>query len=361
MAVCGVRSRLVVGAWCVVAVLGMAGGVEAQVKYTGVNLPSGSYANADRKNEVYPYTWSYPTQASVDYFLKKGMNTFRTGVLWDRLQPTLNGELDTVEMGRLDEFVNATTAKRAYVVLDPHDSARFRGKLIGTPEVPSAAFADFWAKVAAHYKGNDHVIFGLTNEPHDMQQSTWVAAAREAVAAIRAAGAKNLILVPGNRWSGAWSWDKADQWGESNASTLKDITDPAGNMAIEVHQYFDQWGSGTSEEIFGGDPDLGVKRLEGFTQWLRQNGLKGFLGEFAVANSTIGAGEKQIGDELLSRMLSYMEKNSDVWAGWTWWSAGRCWDENYMFLAEPAHLGKPEQTEKAVMSVLERFGSRRER
>jgi len=355
MARSGFRSAKVAGAVCVLGILGLAGPISAALKYTGMNLTSPSFANADRQNEIYPYTWYYPTQATVDYFMGKGMNTFRTSVLWDRLQPTINGDLSTVEFGRLDAFINATTAKGAYIVLDPHDSARFKGTLIGTTEVPLSAFGDFWGKVADHYKGNDHVIFGLTNEPHDMQVSTWVDAANLAISAIRATGAKNLILVPGDRWSGAWSWNTADSWGESNASALKKIVDPGKNFAIEVHQYLDQWSSGTSAEIYGNDPDLGVKRLQDFTKWLKDNHLQGFLGEFGVANSTIGPAADQIGDELLTRMLTYMQDNGDVWQGWTWFLAGGCWDPNYMFLAEPTNLGQPNQLDRPVMSVLEHF------
>jgi len=33
-------------------------------------------------------------------------------------------------------------------------------------------------------------------------------------------------------------------------------------------------------------------------------------------------------------MLTYMEKNRDVWIGYTWWSAGPWWG-NYMFTIEP--------------------------
>jgi hypothetical protein len=80
--------------------------------------------------------------------------------------------------------------------------------------------------------------------------------------------------------------------------------------------------------------------------------LKGFLGEFAVANSTIGNAANQIGDETLNNMLNYVEANSASWIGWTWWAAGPWW-QNYLFTAEPTNLGKASQADRPVMTVLE--------
>ena len=55
-----------------------------------------------------------------------------------------------------------------------------------------------------------------------------------------------------------------------------------------MHQYLDNDGSGTSSTIANNDPNIGVERLTEFTQWLDANHLRGFLGEFAAANSTMG-------------------------------------------------------------------------
>ena len=101
---------------------------------------------------------------------------------------------------------------------------------------------------------------------------------------------------------------------------MDDITDPANNCAYDLHQYLDNDSSGTSETVVSAT--IGVERLTAVTNWLRDNNRKAFLGEFAVANSTIGAG---IGDEALANMLTYMNDNDDVWLGWTWWAGGPWW------------------------------------
>jgi len=41
-----------------------------------------------------------------------------------------------------------------------------------------------------------------------------------------------------------------------------------------------------------------------------------------------------IGQQALSDILESMERDRDVWLGWTWWAAGAWWG-NYMFSLEP--------------------------
>jgi hypothetical protein len=37
-----------------------------------------------------------------------------------------------------------------------------------------AAFTDLWSKLAVRYHENDHVIFGLMNEPNPMPTELWL-------------------------------------------------------------------------------------------------------------------------------------------------------------------------------------------
>jgi endoglucanase len=285
------------------------------VWFRGVNL-----AGADFGSTVLPgilgVHYTYPNKQEVDYFAGKGMNIIRFPVLWERLQRSLYGSLDAAEIQRVDLFVKQVTDRGLQVILDPHNYARYRGQLIGSQAVPHAAFANFWWRLADRYKGNPKVIFGLMNEPHDMPMQQWVDAANNAVAAIRAARAANLILVPGNRWSGAWTWNQADSFGESNAQALLKIKDPYNWMWFEAHQYIDRYGSGTEDACVSGT--IGSERLKPFTDWLRANGKKGFLGEFA-------SGDNAQCDRALNDMVAYMENNGDVLRGWTYWAAGPWW------------------------------------
>jgi endoglucanase len=95
----------------------------------------------------------------------------------------------------------------SYVILDPHNSARYLGQIIGTPNGPTIAdFADLWTKLTTHYKSNPKIIYGLMNEPRNMSTELWRAAAQSGLQAIRLAGGTQLVLVPGNGYTGAQSW-----------------------------------------------------------------------------------------------------------------------------------------------------------
>ena len=299
----------------------------ADTQYKGVNL-----AGADFGYDVLPgefgTQYTYPTHEEVDYFMSKGMNIFRLPFLWERLQNDQNGPLNTEELARIKGFVNYATSKNARVILDPHNSARYYGEIIGIDgdlgALPLAAFENFWTKLANQFKNNNKVIFGLMNEPHDMPSELWRDDANAAIIAIRATGATNLILVPGNAWTGAHSWND-NSYGTPNGEVMQDIVDSGNNYAFEVHQYLDDNSSGTSNQCV--NENVGAERLQDFTAWLRDHNQKGFLGEFAGGrNATCLNG--------LDKMLAYMDSNKDVWLGWTYWAAGPWWGED-IFTLEP--------------------------
>lgn len=351
------------------ALLGFATAVPvsaAAIKYAGVNLAGAEFGTAGAgaalpgANNV---QYGYPNQTEVDYFRSKGMNIIRLPFRWERLQQSMNAEFDVAESNRFHTFVSATTAKSVYVIIEPHNFQRYYPDitdfntmqsgsvgLVGSV-VPDSAFTDFWSRLATLYKTNDHVIFNLMNEPNAVPTAQLLASENAAVAAIRTAGAKNLILVPGNRWTGAWTWLNSDGLGQANSQAMLNIVDPANNYAFDVHQYLDYDGSGTHTNIgptsTTSDPNIGATRLAGFTQWLKNNNRKGFLGEFAVANSTIGG---WIGDEAISNMLTHIQANADVWLGWAWWAAGPRWG-NYMFTLERTGGG----ADRPAMAILRNF------
>lgn len=330
-----------------VLVIAMANFVNGQLPFQGVNL-SGAEFGAQNLPGTYngvgpgPYDYIYPPASDVAYFIDKGMNTFRLPFRWERLQRTLGGDLHPAELNRMNGFVNYTTGQGAHVILDPHNFARYFGNAIGSGSVSVADFADFWGKVAAEFKDNPNVIFGLMNEPVGANQSngitteTWLSAANAAIAAIRATGADNLILVPGNGYSGAHSWDQ-NYYGTPNADVMLNIVDSGDNFAFEVHQYLD--GNSSGQSAFIANQQIGRDRLINFTQWLRTHGFRGFLGEFGAANSTIGDAANQIGDETVNLMLDYVEANDDVWMGWTWWGGGPWWSPSYLFAIDPLSNG----------------------
>ncbi len=293
----------------------------ASAQYKGINLSGAEYAGCAKAGARYGYDYIYPSNADLDAFLALGVNTFRLPFCWERLQPALMGSLDAAELSRIDAVVKHITDANANIVLDLHNYARYGSTVLAASgTVTKTQLANVWQQIATHYRSNNKVIFGLMNEPHDITSELWLDAANAAISSIRSTGATNLVLVPGVAWTGAHSWTSTS-YGTSNAVSMVKITDSAHNFAYEVHQYFDSDSSGTSSTCV--DVNIGVTRIAAFSAWARTNHVKGFLGEF-------GGGRNDVCYSAVSNLLEAITNDPDVWAGWTYWSAG-AWQPNYMF------------------------------
>lgn len=287
----------------------------------GVNLAGAEFAPDSPGRLGRDYI--YPGVAHLDYYASKGMNVIRLPFLWERLQPTANGPLDAEDLGYVKAIVEAATARGMSVILDVHNYGYYKGSLVGR-DVPNSVFADLWSKLSTEFKANPGVIFGLMNEPYKQSASEWVGSTNAAIAAIRATGATQQILVSGTAWSGAHSWTG---W-SGNATVFDDgVRDPLDNFAFDIHSYFDSDASGTSAAVVSST--IGVERLKDITAWARQHGHDLFLGEFATTADAVGV--KAIGN-----MLDYMAQNRDVWLGGAWWGAGPWWGD-YFFSVEPVN------------------------
>jgi endoglucanase len=285
----------------------------------GVNLAGAEFGS--NVPGTFGVDYTYPTHAEIDYYAAKGLSVIRLPFLWERLQRSEFGSLDATELARLDDVVGYATSRGLNIEIEPHDYGYGFGALIGA-QTPNSAFADFWSKLAAHFKSNPKVIFGLMNEPHDQSASAWLVSANAAIAAIRNAGAVTQeILVPGSYWDGAWTWTTTD-----NAAVIgTGVVDSAHNFAFEVHQYLDSDGSGTHAGAVSAT--IGVERLTAVTQWAESTGNRLFLGEVGVTTD-------QTSLTALDGMLTYMSQHTNAWRGMTYWAGGPWWG-NYMFTIEP--------------------------
>jgi endoglucanase len=312
--------------------------------FRGINISGAEFGSLGGKVNK-DYTW--PTAATLDYFASKGFNTVRLPFRWEHLQPKLMGKFNGPELSRLKDTVEMIRARGMKTILDPHNYARYKDQPIGSKAVPHAAFADLWARLAKLYANDDQVIFGLMNEPHSMPVAQWVEAANAATDAIRnTADAKNLVLVPGTAWSGAHSWMTPID-GEPNGVALEKFHDPAKNFAFEVHQYFDEDFSGTKGDCSRADD--AVAAVETFTGWLKKTGNRGMLGEFGVPK-----GEACI--KGLKAMVDVVERNKDVWTGWTYWVAGDWWSPDEPLNIQPTKEGDRPQLQ-ALMPSLRDFSA----
>jgi len=295
---------------------------------TGVNLSGAEWGKIPGTVNV---DYVFPTNAEVDYFVTKKINLIRFPIAWERVQPSAKGDLDLTYLGGIQNIIGYATERNVQVLLDVHNYARYYGNVIGESEYGSDVLADLWSKLAREFANNPKVIFGIMNEPNNMKTETWLADANDAIAAIRSAGASNLITVPGNGWTGASSWS-SNWYGTPNAEVMLNVKDPANNYIYEVHQYLDSDGSGTHENCTSSS--IGSQDLSGFTSWCKTNKKRAILAEFAGGNNDVCK-------TAINDMIGHMESNPDVYVGWSWWAAGPWWPwPTYIYTVEPTTAGE---------------------
>ncbi|CEI62377.1 Endoglucanase gh5-1 [Fusarium venenatum] len=282
--------------------------------WAGVNEAGGEFGEKNL-----PGTWgkdfTFPEPAAVDTLISQGYNTFRVQLKMERANPSgLTGAYDQAYLKNLTSIVNHITGKGATVLLDPHNYGRYFDKIITS----TSDFQTWWKNFATQFKSNSRIMFDTNNEYHTMDQTLVLNLNQAAINGIRAAGATQYIFVEGNQWSGAWSWPDVND-------NMKALTDPENKLIYEMHQYLDSDSSGTSPNCVS--TSIGVERLQAATKWLRDNKKIGMIGEFA-------GGPNETCKTAVKNMLDFMKANTDVWKGFTWWSAGPWWGD-YMYSFEP--------------------------
>ncbi|MGD0109825.1 MAG: glycoside hydrolase family 5 protein [Rhodopila sp.] len=297
-----------------------------KLMFVGVNLPSATFAEHKLPGKV-GEDYFYPSREDMEYFIRSGMNTVRLGFIWERLQPVLNAPFDSDEAQRLDDALKTAIRLGATVILDLHNYAHYRHRLVGSDAVPDESFADFWWRLATIYGKNDSVAFGLMNEPYGISADQWRHSAQVAIDRIRQTGAGNLVLVSSSQWDGASHFvADGDVWDR--------IVDPAGNFAFEVHQYLDVNNSGTHRDC----PNTltGVTAIQSVTKWMQRTKHRALLSE-------TGASERNDCLTALSHMLDFMQQHPDVWLGWTYFAGGRGWaDDDILSIQPVSKIDRPQ-------------------
>ncbi len=365
--------------WCVVAVLALTGALLSTLLSTltpsaahkagppppaaarppatcpqfGVNLSAGEFGSTLPGTYGVDYLYpgidaqGYNNAWEMDYFHSKGLNLIRLPLQWERLQHTLNGPLSTFDLGLIDQVLANAAAHGMTVIIGPHNFARRTiggvDYIIGSPQVPYAAFTDFWQKMAAHFAGHAGLYgYSLDNEPYNTG-GLWVTGGAQAgVTGIRQADMAAPILVPGDGWSGAWSWLA------NGNDALRTLNDPANNLIFDAHQYFDDDYSGTYAQSYdaqGAYPTLGVDLLQSFVGWLHAHNLRGMVTEYGVPD------DDPRWWTLLDNALAYLQQNNDVILGGNDWSAGPWWGTSYRLSVEPTGTW-PNVTDRPQMAVL---------
>ena len=301
----------------------------------GVNLAGGEF-NGGRPNAVLNRDYVYPTAKDMAYFANKKFALVRVPFSWERVQPKLNKSLDGREVGYIRRVLDEAQAQNLKVILDVHNYAAYKKQRIGTEALPITAHTDLWRRLAKEFKDHPALwAYGMMNEPVGIAKGVWPKAAQDAIYAIRAEDKRTLILVPGESWSSAERWVKANP-----EFPLKD---PSNNLRYEAHVYFDKDASGTYKKSFaedGASVERVEKRFKPFIDWLAEHKVKGFIGEFGVPATP----EWQ---PLLQRGLEIMHEN-DIPS--TYWAAGAWWG-NYPLSVQPSKDGG----DRPQMRLLQKF------
>ena len=286
----------------------------------GVNVSGGEYNASSTR---YGYDYIYPGQAEFALMQNLQLKLMRVPFAWERIQPVASGALNADEMTRIDAVIAMAATNGVTVVLDPHNYGRYGGVSLSAANAPVGALPDLWRRLAQRYANKANVVFGMMNEPHDMDASTWASIAQQTLAAIRAAGAKNTVMIPGTNWDGAQSWF-SKLGTASNADAMLPLARADDNVVFEVHQYFDDGYSGTVDTC--NQATSAVASLGAISSWARTNHVRLFLGESGVS-------QRPECLTALNSALGVIEQNKDVWYGWTYWAAG-AWQGTYMFNVE---------------------------
>ncbi|EKM78803.1 hypothetical protein AGABI1DRAFT_85704 [Agaricus bisporus var. burnettii JB137-S8] len=312
----------------------LCGATRTKFQYFGVNEAGAEFGQQNIPGVLgKDYTW--PSPSSIDYFVGKGFNTFRIPFLLERLAPSgITGSFNSAYLSGLRTIVDYITSKGAHAIIDPHNFMRFNGQVI----TDANAFATFWTHLSSEFKSNSNVIFDLMNEPNGIDASVVYQCMQAAVNAIRDNGATQLIMVEGTSWTGAWTWISS-----GNGAAFARLTDPLDNIAIEMHQYLDSDGSGTSDQCVSST--IGGERLQAATQWLKDNNFKGFLGE-------MGAGSNSACINAVKSAFCTMQAAGGVWIGASWWSAGPWWADYFQSIEPPNGPSIAQVLPQALMPFL---------
>ena len=116
-----------------------------------------------------PQLYGNDGPGQMSHFVKDDhLNIFRLPVGWQfLLNNKLGGSLDSTNIGKYDQLVQACLATGATCIIDIHNYARWDGAIIGQGGPTNAQFANVWSQLANKYKGQSKVVFGIMNEPHD--------------------------------------------------------------------------------------------------------------------------------------------------------------------------------------------------
>lgn len=335
------------------AALALASGAAAgKMRYLGVAIPGIDFG-CDIDGSCPTDTSSVPLLSykggdgagQMKHFAEDdGLNVFRISATWQFVtNNTVDGKLDELNWGSYNKVIDACLVTGAYCMIDMHNFARYNGGIIGQGGVDDDVFVNLWVQIAKYYEKNDKIIFGLMNEPHDLDVNIWAQTCQKVVTGIRKAGATSqMILLPGTNFASVGTYVSS-----GSADALAAITNPDKStdlLYFDVHKYLDINNSG-SHVLCTTD---NVQAFEDFATWLRDNKRQAIISETGASMDPSCMTDFCAQNKAISA-------NSDVYIGFVGWGAGS-FDTTYILTLTP--LGEPgNYTDNKLMEqcILDQF------
>lgn len=127
---------------------------------------------------VYNTNYTKPSLASLQYLRGRGNKVIRIPFLWERLQPTLGGALDTAYLGYIMDVLRDAKTADVKIILDMHNYGRYTISGVAYPFGSSngptiANYQDAWTKLTNVIKADANAnaavyAFDIMNEPYDL-------------------------------------------------------------------------------------------------------------------------------------------------------------------------------------------------
>ncbi len=279
--------------------------------------------------------YRFLSNAELDKLLATGANCFRVLFTWEALQPQPFADITKTTMrygqyaAEFFRVVDYLTSHGAKVLMDIHGGsdagfAAYYDCKVGQAYLSKPVediLENIWWQLARKYKDNPNVMYGITNEPHDIYAKAWFFFAQKVISGIRRAGGKQKIFTPGADWTNAGTWMK-------NNAAAYNLVDPLNNLGIQLHLYLDaNQGGGTTGIV---SETIGVERVKDATIWARGRKLKLILGEVGLSANV------PLGPKAWANLHAFLLANSDVWEGFLFWAAGPpSWWAGYRFYCGP--------------------------
>ena len=159
------------------------------------------------------------------------------------------GETRATENQDLAAVVNAFTSRGCVVQIEVHDFTGSYATATSTPTL--SALRDWWVARANQFKTNPYVWFNIANENGAWLTPEWLTMQDTCIAAIRAAGASNIVVCDGADWATEGANGSEATIPTASSAILSygpTLTSRYSNICFAIHIYH-QWNMGGTAKM----------------------------------------------------------------------------------------------------------------